>query len=302
MKRKILRAGRSSLAISIPNTFVKNNSLKYGQEIEVIQHGATLTITCSNPKSSLKKVDITDLNSEHNEKIIDKLLGALFKQGADDFEITSKDQKKIEIIQSIIRNGKLNMYEEPKIETDHSVLIHSSISQFDDKTLENMTEVIIKYIYLSLDALIQLIKEDKLNAKTAQELISRDKTINDHSDICRRIINKNVLDYKSTSFYNFIDKAEKIGDEVKMLVDYSQKNSSAMKKYLSIIEGMKELIYILFTTNNHFSIKKMNNFYEKLYFLDSEMKNCKEIFVYHNLKSIIALTKDIYSDLMVKNL
>lgn len=303
MKRRVLKAGRSSLAISIPKNYVESNGIRSGQEIDVIQHGATLTITCENPKPSIKIIDISDLSPKFfEEKIIDKIIGALFKQGGDNFEIKFHEPGSAAAIREIIRKGKLSMYEEPSAVSNNSIIIHSPISQFDENTLNNMTNAIIKHIYLTIERLTDSIRNNYLDKAVAEDLISRDRTINEHSDICKRIINKNVLNYKSTSQYSFVDRTEKIGDAIKDLVNIAYNKKAVARKHVESIDSIKNLFFMLLNASTNFTVRKMNEFYDAAYAVEKRLKECKDNELYHCLETIITIIKDSYSDLMVRSL
>jgi len=303
MKRCVLKAGRSSLAISMPRSYIDEHQIIPGQEMDVMQHGSALIITCDKPKSRIKTIDLSDLSNKTREaRILDKIIGALFRQGGDTFEIKVRNEKTSELLREIIRKGKLSMYEEPNPSGENSFVIHSPISQFDEKTLENLTNAIIKNIYLTMERLADSISEGYLTQVLADELVAKDRIINEHTDICKRIINKTVLNYKSTSQYNFVDRTEKIGDAVKYLVNIAFAKKALAKKYLLLINGTKDLFFMLLSAHANFSIKKMSEFYESSYLLEEGLADCKDAEMYHCLKTIITIVKDSYSDLMVRSL
>ena len=66
MKRNVLKAGRSSLAISIPKSFVDSNRIVQGQEVDVNFHGNTMTMSCSTPVPMKKILDLQDLFYAHD--------------------------------------------------------------------------------------------------------------------------------------------------------------------------------------------------------------------------------------------
>jgi phosphate uptake regulator len=303
MKRNVLKVGRSSFAISLPKNFVRTNNLKSGQEIEVLNQGSSLMIMCINPVLMAKTVDISEFSTQTEaRKLLDKILGALFRQGLNKFSLICSDRDKAKLVRDILRDGKLQMYEEPGMQDDTSVIVHSSISNFDAESLQNMTSSIIKHIYRTIEEFTSALREGSLTAKMAEEFATRDRTINDQTDICKRIVNKNAVDYKSTSYYSIIDKLEKIGDEIKSLALYAAENPRAAKRQLALIEKSKEIFYMLYMTNNSFSVKKMNSFFALAHEIELSLEKCGDAKMYHHLKSLVLLVRDTYSDLMVKEL
>ena len=302
MKRNILRSGRSSLVISLPKSFVDENNLKIGEEIDVEQHGSTLMIRCETSNPKIKRIELSELtNVEEIERILDKILGILFKQGFDTFQIKCSSKDIAATIRKIIRNGKLNMYEESSIEESNILEIHSSISLFDTNVLDNIPNVIIKQIYRTLDELEDHLNKGTFTKAIAKDFYLRDKLINEQSDICRRMINRNVLNYKSTALYNFVDKWEKIGDTLKNLcMCLSEKNNS--KKYVPSIRKIKEIVYLVYNANKNFSIKKLDEFYKLTEHIEDEIKKVDDKIIYHYQMQIFTQIQDSYSDVISQNI
>jgi len=303
MKRKILCVGKSSLAVSLPREFVELYDLKQGEEIDIKQQGSSLIIKAENTSSSTKIIDLHDFSvSEDPKKILDKIIGALFRQGMNSFTLKCNNETTRNMIREIINSGKLNMYEAASADSSLSITIRSSITHFDETELESMVESIIRQIYTTFDEFLALSEEKKIKWSRVEELVSRDKIVNDQTDICKRIINRNATSYKSTTTYSFVDKLEKIGDDVKYIMLYSEKNYSAIQKYSEMISCVKDMLFMLITAKNSFSIKKINLFFEKRNAVKSELTKCTDVQIYSHCTDIINLMADAYSEMMVKSL
>ena len=57
MKRKIVKHGNSTLTVSLPSKWAKNNSLKQGDEIDVIENGKELILN-SKKEAGLGYIEI----------------------------------------------------------------------------------------------------------------------------------------------------------------------------------------------------------------------------------------------------
>jgi hypothetical protein len=303
MKRQILRIGRSSLAVSLPKQYVTENNLSSGEEIDVQNHGRSLEITCDNSSIVSKTIDLRGLSINKSiDRLYDKVLGALFRQGIDNITIICGDEDKADLLRNLLRKGKLNMYEDPEIENPNIVHIHSSITKFDDGAVNKMIEAIIKQIYSLFDEFIDDLHANKLDEIKTEKLMMRDRIINEQTDICKRIINKNVTNYESTAMYNFVDRLEKIGDALKELIFYSKLNKSSAKDYQLMITGLRDAIYVLFTSYNKFSIKKVNDFYGRLDVWEPIQISGSEKILYFYCQLILRLIRNAYSNLIVMKL
>ena len=64
MKRKLIKHGESSLTISLPRSFVRDNNLKKGQEIEVIESEEQLKLN----------IKVTKINIPQIKQILEKIV------------------------------------------------------------------------------------------------------------------------------------------------------------------------------------------------------------------------------------
>jgi len=302
MKRNILKAGRSSLAISIPKIFVQSNNLSQGQEITVECHGPTMIATCGTPSKSIKKIDLQHLKPDTESRILDKILGVLFKQGADTYEIMLPNQSLKAKMRGILRDGKLNMYEEPSGSHDTSIIIHSPIKNYDETTLEQMAAVIIKNLFVTLEEFVDLLSRNELTDSAVEEMVSRDRVINDNSDICRRMINQNIADYKSTSWYVFVDKCEKMGDLLKNMILFAKSRPELTRKNINQFDNITNCLYMLFSGTSNFNTKKMDSFFSACDAASKDVESCKDLHLYYYLKSLLTLIRDAYSDILIRNM
>jgi len=303
MKRKILRVGRSSLAVSIPKDFLKQSGLAVSDEVNVEQRGASLIINHDFNKPIYKTINISDLSVKDDlERIMDKIIGALFKQGNDKFTIICQSKDKADIIRKIIKNGKLGIYEDPEITDNTTVTAISSISRLDENSLDNLALVMVKQIYYIFEEFTDNIKRKTLAPSLIDHLISQDKIINEHSDMCRRIINKNVKDYGSTTMYSFVGLLEKLGDAVKGLIAISRQSQKQIFKSSNVLDKIKELFYSFFLSSRNFTVKRISTFYDEVSRIRVLISTVPEPVVYHNYMRILDIMSDAYSDMMVKNI
>ena len=115
MIRKLIKHGESSLTISLPRSYVKENNLNKRDEIDVKEADNGLFISTKR-KKELKAISI---NVSKQLSVIKKILGAAYKTGYDEVNIqfsSFEELKEIKLtLQSqfegyeIIRQGKSNI-------------------------------------------------------------------------------------------------------------------------------------------------------------------------------------------------
>lgn len=303
VRRKVLRAGRSSLAVSLPRDFILDNKIKSGDELDVIHSGTSITVKCDKPGVVEREIDASSLSVKDidSQDLFEKLIGTAFKQGIDKFKIKCSDKRSANLIRSILQEGKLNLYEEPDMLSENEIVIYTPTTYFTEESLENLTNTIIKLIYVSFDDFIKYLQTNAYTKEAMNDIVKRDKLVNDKADICRRMINKNVINYKSTTTYNFVDKLEKIGDIIKYMAPYCYKNKEVTLENVFLFESIKDYFYLLFVASKNFTLKKVYDFYKKRKLITKQITLCKDPTLHYYCRHMHSLVKDAFSDLMVKN-
>ncbi len=87
MKRKIVAQGNQSITITLPISWVREQQLKAGDEVEVIERGGELTVSKhGGKKGGIVKISITHQTS--NAKLLRSLIFGAYRSGADEIEIS----------------------------------------------------------------------------------------------------------------------------------------------------------------------------------------------------------------------
>ncbi len=217
--RKIIGFGKSSYVISIPKEWMKNNNLKKGSSVKIIEEKENLII------SPLKDFDFEtnektkSLNFESEKQLQRELISA-YIEGYDSITIKGKNlEKKRNVINKMFEN-----------------LIALEIVSFENnkvvaKDYLNLEDINLKSIIVKIDnnvksMFLDLIDFDFKNFK--EEVIlseDRDKSINKLSFLGFRVIRKllnspsknniSILDLFKT--WSLLVQLERIGDELKRI-------------------------------------------------------------------------------------
>ena len=100
MFRKLIKHGESSLTVSLPRYFVKENNLKKGQEIDIREVDNGLFLSVNNHKE-LRLISI-DLSGQFC--VIRKILGATYKCGYDEVNITFSSFNELKEIKDALQS------------------------------------------------------------------------------------------------------------------------------------------------------------------------------------------------------
>lgn len=179
MKRKLVQQGASTMMISLPSKWVKENKLGKGSEVELEEKNSKIIIGLEAEKT---KKDIEINLSSLTESSVRTVITNVYRLGYDKIKINFKDKSVLKTIQEIL-NKNLIGFEITK-RTDSFCEIENitepSREQFDN---------IFSKIFLNIDELLIIAEQALQNKKVEFEEIER--KIQQFDNFCRRVIAKN---------------------------------------------------------------------------------------------------------------
>lgn len=267
MKRKLIQHGESSLTISLPREFVKENNLKKGQEIEVIESEKGLFIYPEKSKEH-KSISI-DLSNKIN--FIRKILGATYKTGYHELNIKFSSFEELKEIKSVLQS-QFEGYEIIKQEKNN--LLIKKISEDNFEQFDNVIRRFFIIVNEMASDMKEAIKKDDFQWLKSISLIKYES--DRLADYCRRAINlKFKSKYKRLGpLYTIIEQTEKLSDNYQELCDYVANKKiklSSKTKYLLEKEiEIQDLFYSLFFK---FDLNRMDEFKEMKDKFQEEIKS-----------------------------
>ena len=99
MRRKLIKQGNDALTITIPAKWLKNKSLKSGDEVEINEQEQDLLISgTGEAELKTKQIFLETVSANH----LRSLISSAYKAGYDQINIKSKEQLKLSLINEII--------------------------------------------------------------------------------------------------------------------------------------------------------------------------------------------------------
>ncbi len=197
MKRKIARIGPSTLMVSLPSKWCKENNIQKGKEIEVSYgENQSLIIGSSQPEKKLKEITLDLSRFKYYPR---HLIAAAYKTGYDQIMVKYSSEKEKRDVENLLTYTCLgySILEETK-----DTFIIKDLAEIDEKDFD---PVLRKLFFLSVEVANNALEFAKTgNRDKLNELISNRRTAHKHTDFCRRIINKNLpigYDYPAIIFY-----------------------------------------------------------------------------------------------------
>ncbi|MFH1073117.1 MAG: AbrB/MazE/SpoVT family DNA-binding domain-containing protein [Nanoarchaeota archaeon] len=251
MKRKVIQLAGKTLVVSLPSKWARQNNVKKGQEVDVEEKGHDLLIkTQSVPEEMKKSFDAKGIS----ERVFRWSLSSLHKQGYDEIEVLFDNPKVLEWLDDLVKNLFIGFV---IVDQSGKRCLVRRISQEMDKEFDTaLRRAFLVTISLG-ESMIELYKK-KERVRFA-ELVSLEKTNNQLTNFCERILNKmGHPDPKKTCFYYAIVwNTEKICDDLKYFC-----------KYISLSKNKKIRFSADVLTFLEHAIKFFKDFYAIVYKFD----------------------------------
>lgn len=298
MRRKLIQHGLSSLTVSLPINWVKENNLKKSDEIELEQLNGKLVISTKKHYET-KKIDIDISNSQ---PMIRKIIGATFKSGYNEVSIKFSTFEELKTVQDLIRE-QFSGFE--IINQTRSNILIKNVSQPNFEEFDN----ILRRFFFVLDNMASDVSEAinkndyKWLKNTTLMKIESDK----YADYCRRAINMGFETKfnRLSPLYVIIEQLEKVVDRYKELADYIFLNNIKIKDNIKLLikknsEFLKSF-YKIFYKFEYDKIVEFGRNKESLQkSLDKASLECskKEIKIINLIDRILNLIYDLNGPLM----
>lgn len=243
LKRRIVQHGPSTLIVSLPSRWVKENNIKKGDEIEMEVRDKEVIIR--NDKSI--EFEEREIEMKRYSLMITRVLHALYKKGIDIIRVTVNSPDQINTIQNAISKETVGyeiVDQSKNVCTIRSVA--SDIGEFDML----LKRVFLLQLTMCHDSLEALKKGEYHRLK---QIALLEETNNRLTTMCRRAVNKKSRStHCNGPMYFIIENLENIADEYKYMFNYVADYKGKIKVNEKVIEayagvnGLFEVFFKLF--------------------------------------------------------
>jgi phosphate uptake regulator len=255
MKRKLVQQGTSTMMVSLPSKWVKQNGLGKGSEVELSESNQSLIISRDSASSGkTAKVDVSGWSP-----LINRVLLSYFLRGYDEVEIHYSDNEQIKRFQKEVLTTELLGWE--IIKQKPGVLV---VKDLAGSELGDIESVIERLMYMINNMCSELI--EGLEKKHDLGVIETDKVINRLAYYCLRLLNKKGWkdSDKTPQVYSIITIIEELGDLFKQLAKKKFKIMASDLVALKEIKNSLELFKQAFEKFDQQTEIKIGLNYEKI--------------------------------------
>ena len=252
MKRKVIQIADKTLVVSLPNDWVRQWGIKKGDELDVSESGPRL-IASTTEYRPLKKGGVDVSNA--SERTLRWLLSSLHKKGYDEIEIKSENPLHAVIIDNLLKDLFLGFAVVHR--SGATCLIRSLAKELDDQL-----QVIVRRAFLVTLALADQSLETAKSKKFDQlkDLLELEKTNNQLTNFCERILNKKGLDepIKTNFLYVIMWNLEKVADDYKYICEHLAAKRKISKDTMDLYDRVNKLLRNYYELFYKFDVQKLS--------------------------------------------
>jgi phosphate uptake regulator len=180
--RKVIQLAGKTLVVSLPSKWAKRCGVRKGDEIDVDESGRRLILGASSSKDAGKaSIDLTGLS----ERTIRWVLSALHKKGYDEIEAKYSDAKSLKIIEELMKDLFTGF---AIIRQGNNKCTIKAIAKESEEEFDSILRRAFLVTMSMGDNIVDLMKKDM--AKSAPEILVLEKTNNQLTNFCERILIK----------------------------------------------------------------------------------------------------------------
>ena len=270
MKRKIIQAGPTTRAVTLPMQWVKQFNLKKGEEVEVQEQGSELKISTKKRKEQ----ESATIDTQQTNPISTKLIGLLYKAGYKKIRANynpsaklkhrGRDIKELDMIKNTFDHlTGMQIWEIGKDEKgNYATAIETA------KASPEEFENILNKLFLHLIHQAELIEEILGGKKELFEEASlSERLINQATDFCIRIL----VTYghkeqdKTLYYYDLVTSLESIGDKYfSMALSYKENKQNYSTQTTDYLKKLKEQLETISSIYRKFDSKKITQLTKQL--------------------------------------
>ncbi len=299
MRRKLIQIGKSTLLLSAPREWVKQNNLSKGDEVEVDADNDKLTIWCdSRAKKDRLVLDVTEFKDS-----LGRFLFSMYRRGIDEIELRSKDPAFLNRMKSVIWGEAVGFEIVDQGEGYCRIVNVSGKIEDFNSLLRRLFHVTLTMGNESLDALK---KNDGL-----ENVLYLEHENNKLASMLMRAINKyGSFGFQKTGpLYFIVQELERIGDQYKYMAQFFIKKRGKILLGDDVLKLFEESsatlrqVYELFYTFHPEKPQKLremrNKLVEKILKQFAKKPSGAEIIILQHSLNIATRSFDLIMSIMV---
>ncbi|MBD3309826.1 AbrB/MazE/SpoVT family DNA-binding domain-containing protein [Candidatus Woesearchaeota archaeon] len=258
MRRKIVGQGHNSKAVTLPISWIRENKLSAGDELEVESQGKSLILSAAKVTGPNKVV----LDIKSKDMMFKRYLNSLYQFGYDEIEVRCEDELPLNLIES---EAKEMIGCEIVSHTGKSCIIKSMATELSSE-FDVMLKRMFLIIRMMFDEIVDEMQRKDCDKDKLQEIAGMEQINNRLVYFCQRVLNKKG--YKEPSKTTFmaiiLNELEQITDSLRDLsMLLSESRDMVSKDTVRACAKLSELFRDLYGQFYSFDTKRVGKMKRK---------------------------------------
>ncbi len=255
MKRKVVQQGPTTLMISLPSKWVKENSITKGDELDVAEEKGKLTITLeNNPQPGTTK----EIHANEIGILNEYFVNYFYQKGYDEVTFRYDDPQ----IADIIEKRAKQMIGFEVVEKEKNMTKLKMLMNIDQQEFTTVLKKLFQITLVMGDKITEAL--EKNNTTLLAEVQQDEKENNKYSDLCIRILYKNKYKYPENGFalYSLLRELEQIGDTYKALADEFKEVKREDKEIWTLYKNVHAYFRLYYELYYTYDPQKIQRFFQ----------------------------------------
>ena len=260
MKRKLVKQGSSTMMVSLPSKWIKENKLDKGSEVDIQEKGNSITI---GTKIKDKK-EITIKITDENKNDIKNILTHVYRRGFDKIVLKGKHKEVAKEIRPIV-NDLLLGFEITELSSDKASI--ENISEPTEQRYDLILSKIFKIIEETQDFVLNDFEKNKF--EDFQDIEDLRKQHDRFVLFCRRLLIRENTGKEQIIHWELLTFLMHIEHIYYYLYEYASKNKiSKNNEVINLLKHLKEYFKLYkeaYYNQNMNGIHKINHLKKEYY-------------------------------------
>lgn len=217
MRRRVIRLGASTLVLSLPSKWVKEQGIKPGTELDIETEGKALRVGTAErwqePRTAVLDFAKEDWHERRPEKYVQRILATAYKQGADEIIIRCKEKRILDYIEQRIAGFVgIEIVEQRK----DALVIRNLVEGIEEESDKVLQRIVILTGHISKESVTAIRTNDR---SAIENLLRLERTHNKLVDFAKRTLaRKGGAEKEDKYLYSFLVEDERLIDEYKHIL------------------------------------------------------------------------------------
>jgi phosphate uptake regulator len=236
MKRRLVKQGTTTMMISLPSKWIKQQNLTKGDEVGIAEIEKNLIISKAEDKKTKSRTRITLLNN--TESSIRTQIIAAYRAGYDILEVSFDSEDKYKTIVNTLKNYLIG-FEIVKKEKNYCIVENIT------EPSEDQFNILIKKILYNVSLMINNTEDRLKNNTKFEDYKNIDLKAKQYQNFCKRVVaKKNPIGNNAPLFWTFLGILIHGQRELYHLNKFLDDNKVKTKNY-ELLNKLKQIFNLL---------------------------------------------------------